>query len=104
RMAADWWHRGFARRPRGALGALRRGAGVLPAAATPFRDFLAAADYGADARNQALIGGLLPARLSTLLSRETRFRLGTFDPYEDMTAVLAHCAADDTTAPPISRQ
>src|SRR5207244_8444875 len=66
--------------------------------ATPFRDFLAAVDHGADARNQALIGGLLPARLSTLLSRETRSRLGTFDPYEDMTAVLAHCATSETTA------
>ncbi len=97
-MAADWWHRAFARLPRVTLGALRRGAAALPAATTPFQDFLAAVEYGADARNQALIGGLLPARLSMLLSREARSRLGAFDPYDDITAVLNHCPTEDATA------
>ena len=96
-MAADWWHRAFARLPAHLLGALRLGAGVLPSAATPFRDFLAALDYGGDARNQPLIGGLLPTRVAALLSREARFQLGNFDPYGDITAVLASCATEDAT-------
>ena len=97
-MAADRWHRAFARLPGGLLAALRRGAAALPAAATPFRDFLAAVDYGADARNQALIGGVPPARLALLLSQEARSRLGSFDPYEDVAAVLASCTTEDATA------
>jgi asparagine synthase (glutamine-hydrolysing) len=97
-MAADWWHRTFARLPGGVLAALRGAARTLPAAATPFRDFLAAIDYGADARNQALIGGLLPARIAAVLSREARSRLGTFDPYGDIPAVLAPCMTEDPTA------
>src|SRR5262249_56931615 len=90
-MAAGGWHRAFAHLPNGLRGALRRGAAALPAAATPFRDFLAALDYGADARNQALIGGLPPARLSTFLSREVRSRLEGFDPYGDVATMLARC-------------
>jgi asparagine synthase (glutamine-hydrolysing) len=97
-MAADRWHRAFARLPGGLLAAFRRGAAALPAAATPFRDFLAAVDYGADARNQALIGGLPPARVAMLLSREARSRLDGFDPYGDVAAVLASCTTEDATA------
>src|SRR5262249_62384369 len=47
-MAAERWHRAFARLPRPVLTAIQRGAEALPEAATPFRDFLAAVDYGAD--------------------------------------------------------
>jgi asparagine synthase (glutamine-hydrolysing) len=97
-MAADWWHREFARLPAWLLAALRGGAAVLPAAATPFQDFLAAVDYGADARNQALIGGLLPARVATLLSREARSRLRNFDAYGDIATALASCTTEDATA------
>jgi asparagine synthase (glutamine-hydrolysing) len=64
----------------------------------PFRDFLAALDYGADARNQALIGGLPPARLSTFLSPEVRSRLEGFDPYGDVATMLARCRTEDATA------
>jgi asparagine synthase (glutamine-hydrolysing) len=97
-MAAERWHRAFGRLPRGVLATLRLGAAALPEASTPFRDFLAAVDYGADARNQALIGGLSPARASLLLSREVRSRLRGFDPYADIAAALAPCTTQDATA------
>ena len=97
-MAAERWHRVFARLPGPMLAAIRRGAAALPAAATPFRDFLAAIEYGADARNQALIGGLSPARASTLLSSEVRSRLDGFEPYDDIAAMLAPCTTQDATA------
>ena len=97
-MAAERWHRIFARLPGPMLAAIRRGAAALPAAATPFRDFLAAIEYGADARNQALIGGLSPARASTLLSSEVRSRLDGFEPYDDIAAMLASCTTQDATA------
>jgi asparagine synthase (glutamine-hydrolysing) len=97
-MAAERWHRAFARLPRPVLTAIQRGAEALPEAATPFRDFLAAVDYGADARNQALIGGLSPVRIALLLSREVRSRLHGFDPYADIAAVLAPCSTQDATA------
>lgn len=96
-MAAERWHRVFARLPGAMLAAIRRGAAALPAAATPFRDFLAAIEYGADARNQALIGGLSPARASTLLSSEVRSRLDGFEPYDDIAAMLAPCTTQDAT-------
>jgi asparagine synthase (glutamine-hydrolysing) len=97
-MAAERWHRAFARLPGGVLAAIRRGASALPARATPFRDFLAAVDYGADARNQALIGGLSPVLSAALLSGEVRSRLDGFDPYGDIAAVLAPCTTQDATA------
>jgi asparagine synthase (glutamine-hydrolysing) len=97
-MAAERWHRAFARLPRGVLAAIRRGAAALPEAATPFRNFLAAVDYGAEARNQALIGGLLPGRAALLLSRDVRSRLDGFDPYADIATVLAPCTTQDVTA------
>src|SRR5262245_37544376 len=97
-MAAERWHRAFARLPRAVLVAIQRGAAALPEAATPFRDFLAAVDYGADARNQALIGGLSPVRTALLLSREVRSHLHGFDPYADIAAVLAPCTTEDATA------
>jgi asparagine synthase (glutamine-hydrolysing) len=94
-MAAERWHRAFARLPERVLAAVRWGAGSLPASATPFREFLAAIDYGADARNQALIGGFPPARLATLLSREARAGLNGFDPYADVATMLEPCATAD---------
>jgi asparagine synthase (glutamine-hydrolysing) len=97
-MAADRWHRTFAGLPRGLLAAIRTGAGVLPDAASPFRDFLAAIDYGPDARNQALIGGIPPSSAATLLSRAVRSTLNGFDAYADVDAVLSTCATDDRTA------
>src|SRR5262245_47047704 len=97
-MAAERWHRVFARLPGGVLASIRRGAAALPEGATPFREFLAAVDYGTDARNQALIGGLSPVRSSALLSGEVRSRLNGFDPYGDIAAVLAPCTTQDVTA------
>jgi len=97
-MAAERWHRAFAHLPNGIRVALRRGAAALPPAATPFRKFLAALDYGVDARNQALLGGLPPGRLVTLLSREVRSRLRGFDPYGDVATMLAPCTTEDATA------
>jgi asparagine synthase (glutamine-hydrolysing) len=78
--------------------ALRRAVALLPSGATPFRDFLAAVEYGPDARNQALIGGIIPARVATLLSREARASLDGFDPYGDIPAVLTSCTSEDATA------
>src|SRR5262249_44187470 len=89
--------RAFARLPGGVLAAMRLGAAALPERATPFRDFLAALDYGADARNQLLIGGISPARTAPLLSREARARLRGFDPYRDTAAMLARCPTQDLT-------
>jgi asparagine synthase (glutamine-hydrolysing) len=97
-MAADRWHRAFARLPVGLVAALRRGAALLPAGADPFRDFLSSLAYAADARNQALIGGFPPARVAAVLSRAARSSLGDFDPYADVAAVLASCATEDATA------
>jgi asparagine synthase (glutamine-hydrolysing) len=97
-MAAERWHRAFARLPEGILATIRRGAAALPDGAAPFRDFLAAVDYGADARNQVLVGGLPPVRTATLLSREALHRLRGFDPYGDIAAVLAPCTTEDVTA------
>lgn len=96
-MAADRWHRGFARLPQRLLGVLQRGAMALPETATPLRDFLAAVDYGPDARNQALIGGLPPPRLAMLLSRDARARLTGFNPYGDIDSLLTACTAKDAT-------
>src|SRR5262249_58035229 len=42
-MAAERWHRAFARLPRPVLSAIQRAAGALPEPPPPFRDFLAAA-------------------------------------------------------------
>ena len=97
-MAADRWHRSFARLPVKLLTLLRRGAMALPEAAMPFQDFLAAVGYGPDARNQALIGGLPPPRIAMLLSPEARSRLRGFDPYGDIDAVLASCPEKDATS------
>ena len=97
-MAADRWHRRFGRLPGGVLAAFRWAAKGLPETATPFRDFLAAVDYGPDARNQALIGGITPPHVARLLSREAQAQLNGFDPYGDITAVLASCTAEDPTA------
>src|SRR5262249_59488362 len=78
-MAADWWQRAARGLPRGLLGVLRRGARVLPHAAAPLGEFIAATAYHPDACNQALIGGIPPARGAALLTRDVRARLGRFD-------------------------
>ena len=97
-MAADWWQGAAARMPPRVLGLLRRGAGALPAWGAPLGEFLAATAYHPDARNQVLIGGIPPRHAATLLSEDVRAQLGGFDPYADITAVLAACATDDATA------
>jgi asparagine synthase (glutamine-hydrolysing) len=97
-MAADWWQGAVARMPPRLLGLLRRGAVALPAWGAPLGEFLAATAYHPDARNQVLIGGIPPRHAVTLLSADVRARLGGFDPYADITAVLATCATDDATA------
>src|SRR5262249_27987407 len=96
-MAADWWQRAARGLPRGLLGVLRRGARVLPHAAAPLGEFIAATAYHPDACNQALIGGIPPARGAPLLTRAVRARLGRFDWYGDVAAVLASCDAESAT-------
>ena len=96
-MAADWWHRALARLPAAVLGLARRGTTSMSEAAR-LRDFVSAIGYPTEARNQALIGGLLPTRATALLSRSVRVRLGDFDPYDDIGIVLATCASEDVTA------
>src|SRR5262249_4941657 len=88
-MAAERGQRVRAPARAGCGGARGRGGAALPRAAQPFRGLLAAPGHGAGARNQALIGGLPPARLPTLLSREVRSRLSGFDPYGDVATMLA---------------
>jgi asparagine synthase (glutamine-hydrolysing) len=97
-MAADWWQGALARLPAGFLAALRQGAAALPSAAAPLREFVAATAYRSGARNQALIGGIPPARTAAILSAGVRERLGPFDPYGDIAAVLAECPVSDATA------
>jgi asparagine synthase (glutamine-hydrolysing) len=94
-MAADWWHQAFARLPKLARHALERIAPRLPRGFEAFRDFVEAFDWAPDARNQALLGGLAPARARLLLSDAARARLRDFDAYQDIDTVLATCASDD---------
>ena len=94
-MAADWWHRGFGRLPRHARAGLSGAARHLPDRLEGLRDFLLAVDYPPNARNQALLGGLPPLRAAALLSPSVRALLGSFDPYDDIEAVLAPCASLD---------
>ena len=94
-MAADWWHRGFGRLPRHARAGLSGAARHLPDRLEGLRDFLLAVDYPPNARNQALLGGLPPLRATALLSPSVRALLGSFDPYDDIEAVLAPCASLD---------
>src|SRR5437773_2067014 len=93
-MAADWWHRGFGRLPRVARRGLAR-LGDVPLAPEPLRMFFGALAYAPDARNQALLGGLPPERLASLLSPAARAVLVGFDPYADIDAALAGCTSGD---------
>jgi asparagine synthase (glutamine-hydrolysing) len=97
-MAADWWQGAAARLPARILGLLARAADGLPAWGESLRQFVAATAYHPDARNQVLIGGIPPRHAATLLSADARARLGSFEPYADITAVLAACTTDDVTA------
>jgi asparagine synthase (glutamine-hydrolysing) len=94
-MAADWWHRGFGRLPRVARAALTQAARRLPDSREGLREFLLAVDYPANARNQALLGGLPPERAAALLSPAARAGLGGFDAYGDIDAALASCPSPD---------
>jgi len=94
-MAADWWHRAFARLPKPARRALERIAPRLPRGLDALRDFLQALDCAPDARNQVLLGGLPPARSRLLLSDAAHARLRDFDAYQDIDTVLAPCPSDD---------
>lgn len=94
-MAADWWHRGFGRLPRVARTALTWVARRLPDSREGLRDFLLAVDYPANARNQALLGGLPPERARVLLSPAARAGLGGFDAYGDIETALASCPSVD---------
>ena len=94
-MAADWWHRGFGRLPRVARTGLTRAARRLPESLEGLREFLLAVDYAPSARNQALLGGLPPARAAALLSPAARVALGGFDAYGDIDAALASCPSLD---------
>jgi asparagine synthase (glutamine-hydrolysing) len=94
-MAADRWHREFGRLPRSARVRLGRAAPCLPDGLEGLREFLLAIDYPPNARNQALLGGLPPARASALLSPPVRAILADFDAYDDIEATLAPCASGD---------
>src|SRR5713101_2447273 len=94
-MAADWWHRGFARLPRPALDLLGGAARQFPGIPEGLSDFLRALDYPPDARNQALLGGMAAERSRALLSPAMRAALGDFEPYADIDDVLAGCASAD---------
>lgn len=94
-MAADWWHRGFARLPAPARGALQGVARRLPDRYRGFQEFVAALAYRPEARNQALLGGLAPGRSRALLSAPARAVLGDFDAYDDIDAVMAGCESPD---------
>ena len=94
-MAADWWHRGFGRLPRVARTALTWVARRLPDSREGLRDFLLAVDYPANARNQALLGGLPPERARVLLSPAARAGLSGFDAYGDIETALASCPSLD---------
>src|SRR3989441_542073 len=77
--------------------------GDVPLAPEPLRIFFGALAYAPDARNQALLGGLPPERLASLLSPAARAALVGFDPYADIDAALAGCTSDDPTARLIHR-
>ncbi len=94
-MAADWWHRGFARLPRPALDLLGGAARQFPSMPEGLSDFLRALGYAPDARNQALLGGMAAERSRALLSPAMRAELGDFEPYADIDDVLAGCASAD---------
>jgi len=99
-MAADWWHRQFARLPR----AMRRGlAHLAEHTSEPLRRFARALEYAPEARNQALLGGLPPESLRPLLSARVREALTDFEPYADVRAALAGCASADPEARLIHR-
>jgi len=94
-MAADWWHRRFAALPSGArtlLGSAAERAGLVP---EPLRDFLQALEYRPAGRNQALVGGLPPTQHRSLLTADTRERLGGFDPYADADTAAEACVSTD---------
>jgi asparagine synthase (glutamine-hydrolysing) len=94
-MGADWWHNAFARLPQSARRALRLAGERLPDSAEPLREFLTTLEYHPAARNQALLGGLVPARHRSYLSREARAALVAFDAYDDLDAAVAGCSSDD---------
>src|SRR5262249_33571099 len=95
RMAADRWPPTFARLPGPILASIRRGAAVLPESAGAFRTFLAALDLEPQARNQGLLGGLLPRQAAEVLSPAVRAALNGFNAYRDIDDVLASCTTED---------
>jgi asparagine synthase (glutamine-hydrolysing) len=102
-MAAEWWHRTFARLPRPVRRALRGVTDGVPGVPGPLREFVRALDYGVLARNQALLGGLPPPERSPLLSASLRDALGGFEPYLDIDDALVGCATGDPTSRLIHR-
>jgi asparagine synthase (glutamine-hydrolysing) len=99
-MAADWWHGLFARLPRIAQRAMARLAEYGP---EPLKLFAGAFAHSAEARNQALLGGMAPERLTRLLSTRARAALTGFQPYGDIEAALAGCASTEREARLIHR-
>lgn len=99
-MAADWWHRLFARLPPPARRALARLADHGP---EPLQLFAHALAYAPEARNQALLGGLPPERLNSLLSARARAALTGFQPYGDIDAALTGCPSTEREARLIHR-
>ena len=97
-MAAEWWHDRFARLPATIRAGLQRLAEHLPTAADPLREFLRVLDQPREARNQALLGGLLPAGQAQLLTRSARAALVGFDAYDQIDDVLIGCDSKDAVA------
>jgi asparagine synthase (glutamine-hydrolysing) len=97
-MAAEWWHERFARLPSRLRGLLQGLAAHLPPAADPLREFLGALEYPREARNQALLGGLPPARQGALFTPAARAALGGFDAYDEIADVLDGCDTPDAVA------
>lgn len=94
-MAADWWHDRFARQPRSIRRICLSLAQRFPDQMEEFGEFIAALEYPANARNQALLGGLPPPRAAALLSPAMRAALGGFDAYADIETVLESCPSAD---------
>ena len=83
---------------------MRRGlAHVAEHTSEPMRRFARALEYAPEARNQALLGGLPPESLRSLLSARLREALADFEPYADVRAALAGCESAEPEARLIHR-
>jgi asparagine synthase (glutamine-hydrolysing) len=96
-MAAERWHRRFAALPPLLVALLAR-SGRARGVPEPLGQFLAALGERPDARNQVLLGGMVPGRYRELLTPAVQAALAGFDPYDDIARTLAPCRSDEPTA------